>query len=63
MEQHGSDTAVITGSSTHNEGVEILWRDVFWGVGVLFYNTFQQLQDDDQLTCIVFIMFFYLGLT
>ena len=30
VEQHGSSTAVITGSSTHNERVERLWRDVCW---------------------------------
>ena len=28
VEQHASDSAVITGSSTHNERIERLWRDV-----------------------------------
>ena len=40
---------MITGSSTHNERVERLWRDVFRCVGVLFHDTFQQLQDDGHL--------------
>ena len=29
IEQHRSDRAVIVGSSTHNEKIERLWRDVF----------------------------------
>jgi len=36
IEQHSSNEAVITGSSTHNERIERLWRDVYRCVGVLF---------------------------
>ena len=49
MEQHHSNAAVITGSSTHNERVERLWRDVFRCVGVLSYDTFQHLQEDGKV--------------
>jgi hypothetical protein len=43
VEQHRSNAAVITGSLTHNERVERLWRVRFRFrcVGVLFYNTFK----------------------
>lgn len=67
VEQHHNNAAVITGSSTHNERVERLWRDVFrcvGCVGVLFYDKFQHLQVDGKLnpsmklTCTFFIMFF-----
>ena len=29
IESHASELAVITGSSTHNERIERLWRDVY----------------------------------
>ena len=29
IEQHGTVSSVITGSSTHNERIERLWRDVY----------------------------------
>lgn len=44
--QHGHDQAVITGSSTHNERIERLWRDVFRCVIKLFYDTFYSLEDE-----------------
>lgn len=49
VEQHGTNSAVITGSSTHNERIERLWRDVFRCVGSLYYNTFKKLEDDGKL--------------
>lgn len=49
MEQHQSESAVITGSSTHNERVERLWRDVTRSVGSVFYDTFRCLEDSGQL--------------
>ncbi len=52
VEQHSSTSAVITGSSTHNERIERLWRDVFRCVGVLFYNTFRKLEEDNHLDCL-----------
>ena len=50
VEQHESNLAVITGCSTHNERIERMWRDVFRCVGVLFYNTFRQLEDDNEFS-------------
>ena len=45
MLQHHSDTScVLTGSSTHNERVERLWRDVNRCVTTPFRNTFQELE-------------------
>ena len=49
VDQHASTSCVVTGSSTHNERIERLWRDVFRCVGILFYETFQTLEIDQQL--------------
>lgn len=49
IEQHSCMSAVITGSSTHNERIERLWRDVYRCVGVLFADTFRQLEDEGLL--------------
>ena len=49
VEQHASESAVITGSSTHNERIESLWRDVTRSVGSVYYETFQQLEASGQL--------------
>ena len=38
IQQHQDSAAVITGSSTHNERIERLWRDVFRSVSSLFYD-------------------------
>ena len=40
VEQHGLTTCVITGSSTHNERIERLWRDVYRCVASLCYEIF-----------------------
>ena len=48
-EQHGMAAAVITGSSTHNERIERLWRDVYRCVASLFYNTFYSLEGENKL--------------
>lgn len=45
-EQHANESAVTTGSSTHNQRnqrIERLWRDVYRCVGVLFADTFRLL--------------------
>lgn len=47
--QHNDKRAVITGSSTHNERIERLWRDVFRCVGKLFYKLFFRLEDEAAL--------------
>ena len=49
VEEHESESAVITGSSTHNERIERMWRDVYRCVSVLFCDTFRELEDDGDL--------------
>ena len=49
IEQHRSDRAIVVGSSTHNERIEHLWRDVFRCVGTVFYTTFKRLEDEEKL--------------
>ena len=49
VEQRVSTAAVITGSSTHNERIERLWRDVHRCVAVLFHDTFYSLEHEDKL--------------
>lgn len=44
VEQHSSTNAVITGSTTHNERIERLWRDVYRCVGSLYHDCFQKLE-------------------
>lgn len=43
IEQHSNQSAVITGSSTHNERIERLWRDVYRSVRVLFRETLKKV--------------------
>ena len=43
FEQHSDTDVVITGSSTHNERIECLWRDVYRCVGVLYHDAFRSL--------------------
>lgn len=40
IEQHRSDRAVVVGSSTHNERIERLWRDVHRCVASVFLPGF-----------------------
>lgn len=49
VEQHASTSVVLTGSSTHNERIERLWRDVHRCVGVLYHDTFRRLEEEDCL--------------
>ena len=49
IEQHSDSRAVITGSSTHNERVEHLWRDVYRCVTVLYYDEFCSLEEEGNL--------------
>lgn len=52
VEQHSTSSAIIAGSSTHNQRIERLWRDVFRCIAVLFYDTFHKLEDDQLLDCL-----------
>ena len=49
VEQHSSSEAVITGSATHNERIEHLWRDVYHCVGCIFADTFRELEEGGHL--------------
>lgn len=49
VEEHNSNSAVVTGSSTHNTRIERMWRDVHRCVSVLFCDTFRQLEDEGRL--------------
>ena len=49
VEHHSSESAVITGSSTHNERIERLWRDVFRCVCSIFYSMFRETEAEGEL--------------
>ena len=51
-EQHRSEFAVLVGSSTHNEWIERLWRDVHRCVGVLYADLFREIEEDGKLSCL-----------
>ena len=40
LEEHNSTTAIVTGSSAHNECIECIWCEVHRCVVVLFHNAF-----------------------
>ena len=46
---HGSSSAVITGSSTHNERIERLWNDVWHSVVQEFYHLFYEMESCNML--------------
>ena len=49
IENHSSTSAVVTGSSTHNERIERLWQDVHRSVTTLFYDAFYRLESESKL--------------
>lgn len=52
VEQHSSESVVVVGSSTHNERIERMWRDVHRCVGVLYADLFRTLERDGKLNCL-----------
>lgn len=50
IEQHRSESAVITGSSTHNEQIERLWRDVFDQLDQYSMTSFVSLKQEGNWT-------------
>lgn len=52
MALHQSETAVLVGSSIHNERIERLWRDVYRCVGVLYADLFRRMEADGKLDCL-----------
>lgn len=46
LEQHNYPSAVLVGSSAHNERIERLWRDVYRCVGVLYADLFREMEND-----------------
>ena len=42
-------SSFITGRSVHNSRIECLWRDVFQGCTILYYNIFFDLEDIHEL--------------
>ena len=52
VQGYSSHSAIVTGSSTHNERIERLWRDVYRCVGVIFHNLFRTMEDEGHLDCL-----------
>ena len=46
---HGSASAIIAGSSTHNERIKRLWRDVYRCVSSHYYELFYELERQHEL--------------
>ena len=49
LHMHGTPTAVIAGSSTHNERIERLWRDMYRCVCCHYYELFYSLEEEQVL--------------
>ena len=46
---HGTESSIITGSSTHNTRIERLWRDVYCCVSSHYYELFYELEGEGKL--------------
>ena len=60
IEQKQSESAVLVGSSTHNQGIERLWRDTHRCVNVLYANLFKEMEADNRLNLLYEIYLFCL---
>ena len=60
MNIHNSHACVITGSSTHNERIERLWRDVHRSVIVTFADSFRELEAEQVLDSLNEVGVYYL---
>ncbi len=49
IEQKQSESAVLVGSSTHNQRIERLWRDTYRCVVALYVDLFQKMEADSRL--------------
>ena len=49
ISRHGNHQCVIVGSSTHNERIERLWRDVHRSILVIYGDMFRELERDGKL--------------
>ena len=49
MRHSATENPMLTGSSTHNQRIERLWRDVFRCVVTVYYQLFYYLEDIDIL--------------
>ena len=49
LSHHNNECCVIVGSSTHNERIESLWRDVRTSVVQPFADVFRTLESEDTL--------------
>jgi len=49
IEQKNSEAAVVVGSSTHNQRIERLWRDVFRCVSTIYGDFFSELETNEKL--------------
>ena len=52
LEQHNSQSALLVGSSTHNERMERLWSDVRRCVAVLFADLFRGMEAEGIPSCL-----------
>ena len=49
LHMHGTQTAVVAGSSTHNERIERLWHDMYRCVCCHYYERFYSLEEEQAL--------------
>lgn len=47
LTHNNDETMVVTGSSTHNERIERLWRDIHRSVGSIYASTFRSLKQEE----------------